>query len=40
MFTNCRHEVVNVNLSDKPDWFLEKNPVGTVPTLEYNDKVV
>ena len=34
-----RHEVVNINLSEKPDWYLDKNPVGTVPTLEFADKV-
>ncbi|KAM8852555.1 glutathione S-transferase omega-1-like [Synchiropus picturatus] len=28
------HEVVNINLSDKPDWFLKKNPQGKVPVLE------
>ena len=30
----CRHDIVNINLNDKPDWFLERNPFGHVPTLE------
>jgi len=34
------HEVVNVNLKSKPDWFLAKNPFGLVPVLEQNDKIV
>ncbi|XP_067931465.1 pyrimidodiazepine synthase-like [Watersipora subatra] len=29
-----RHEEINVNLSDKPAWLLQKNPEGTVPLLE------
>ncbi|KAM9804150.1 glutathione S-transferase omega-1-like [Neosynchiropus ocellatus] len=29
-----KHEVVNINLGDKPDWFLKKNPAGKVPVLE------
>lgn len=33
------HEKVNVNLQFKPDWFLNRNPLGEVPVLEYNDKV-
>ncbi|TRY99574.1 hypothetical protein DNTS_032884 [Danionella cerebrum] len=28
------HDIININLVSKPDWFLEKNPSGTVPVLE------
>eukprot|EP00916_Digyalum_oweni_P011515 GHVL01019164.1.p1 GENE.GHVL01019164.1~~GHVL01019164.1.p1 ORF type:complete len:217 (-),score=13.71 GHVL01019164.1:1240-1890(-) len=34
------HETVNVDLKEKPEWFLERNPLGMVPTLEQDDKVV
>ncbi|XP_010162452.1 glutathione S-transferase omega-1, partial [Antrostomus carolinensis] len=30
------HEVININLKNKPDWFFEKNPFGLVPVLETN----
>jgi len=34
-------EVVNINLIDKPEWFLEKkNPLGKVPTIEHDGKIV
>ncbi|XP_059215702.1 glutathione S-transferase omega-1-like [Centropristis striata] len=29
-----KHDTININLKNKPDWFLEKNPLGLVPTLE------
>ncbi|KAG9337966.1 hypothetical protein JZ751_027303 [Albula glossodonta] len=29
-----KHDTININLKDKPDWFLEKNPLGLVPLLE------
>ncbi|XP_021569625.1 glutathione S-transferase omega-1 isoform X3 [Carlito syrichta] len=29
-----RHEVININLKNKPDWFFKKNPLGLVPVLE------
>ncbi|KAJ7998101.1 hypothetical protein DPEC_G00219070 [Dallia pectoralis] len=29
-----KHETVNINLKAKPDWYLQKNPLGLVPTLE------
>lgn len=33
-------EVVNINLQNKPEWFLNLNPQGTVPTVQYNDKII
>jgi glutathione S-transferase len=33
-------EVINVNLKYKPEWFLEMNPLGKVPTLEYNGTII
>ncbi|KAL7383694.1 hypothetical protein ABVT39_016125 [Epinephelus coioides] len=29
-----KHDTININLKNKPEWFLEKNPLGLVPTLE------
>ena len=29
-----------MNIKDKPDWFIERNPLGLVPVLEINNKVV
>lgn len=29
-----KHETININLKNKPDWFFEKNPLGLVPALE------
>jgi len=31
------YECVNINLKDKPEWFLEINPLGKVPTIEMSD---
>ncbi|XP_069700911.1 pyrimidodiazepine synthase-like [Periplaneta americana] len=31
------HDVVNINLMQKPDWFLERNPLGKVPAIETED---
>ncbi|KAF4527254.1 hypothetical protein B566_EDAN006973 [Ephemera danica] len=31
------YDIINVDLSDKPDWFLKLNPRGLVPTIEYED---
>lgn len=35
-----RFETINVDTKNKPDWFLEKNPLGLVPVLEQDDKIV
>ncbi|KAK3085677.1 hypothetical protein FSP39_006999, partial [Pinctada imbricata] len=38
---NIQHETVNVHLKpEKPDWFLERNPLGLVPVLEKDGKIV
>ncbi|XP_001512410.2 glutathione S-transferase omega-1 [Ornithorhynchus anatinus] len=29
-----KHEVVNINLKNKPEWFFQKHPLGQVPVLE------
>jgi len=28
------HDVVNIKLSDKPEWYFERNPIGKVPAIE------
>jgi len=28
------HDVVNINLKNKPEWIFPKNPMGKVPTIE------
>nr|XP_004659426.1 glutathione S-transferase omega-1 [Jaculus jaculus] len=28
------HEVININLKNKPEWYFQKNPHGLVPVLE------
>ncbi|XP_040294198.1 glutathione S-transferase omega-1-like [Bufo bufo] len=32
-----KHEVVNINLKNKPDWFFEKSSLGLVPSIETSD---
>lgn len=32
--------MINIDLKDKPAWFLEKYQAGTVPVLEIDDKVI
>ena len=34
---NVEFEVTYINLSDKPDWFLEISPHGKVPVLLVDD---
>ncbi|XP_068955002.1 glutathione S-transferase omega-1-like [Petaurus breviceps papuanus] len=29
-----KHEVININLKSKPEWFYKKHPYGVVPVLE------
>ncbi|KAL8593225.1 hypothetical protein ACOMHN_009880 [Nucella lapillus] len=40
LYKNIPHETVNVDLKEKPDWFLERNPLGLVPVLEKDDKIL
>ncbi|CAF4997676.1 unnamed protein product, partial [Rotaria socialis] len=32
---NIPYEEINVNLVEKPEWYLEKNAPGQVPSLEW-----
>ncbi|XP_012626154.1 glutathione S-transferase omega-2 [Microcebus murinus] len=29
-----RHEIININLKNKPEWFFSKHPFGQIPVLE------
>eukprot|EP00096_Caligus_rogercresseyi_P002362 TRINITY_DN14479_c0_g1_i1.p1 TRINITY_DN14479_c0_g1~~TRINITY_DN14479_c0_g1_i1.p1 ORF type:complete len:245 (-),score=-4.79 TRINITY_DN14479_c0_g1_i1:215-949(-) len=37
---NVKHETVNINLSNKPEWYFEINPGGKVPSLEINGDIL
>lgn len=28
------YDTININLASKPQWFLDKNPLGKVPTIQ------
>ena len=33
-----RYEEININLVEKPEWYLKRNPPGQVPALEWIDE--
>lgn len=35
-----KHDIVNINLATKPEWFFQKNPLGKVPALELHGDVL
>nr|AVT42188.1 glutathione S-transferase o2 [Lissorhoptrus oryzophilus] len=37
---NLPHDIVNINLQDKPDWYLKIHPKGQVPALLDGEKIV
>lgn len=37
---NIPYEKVNIDLSQKPDWFIKDSPLGKVPILYIDDKVL
>ncbi|KAL4234998.1 Glutathione S-transferase omega-1 [Mactra antiquata] len=38
---NIEHETVNINLKEKPEWYLEKiTPLGKVPAIQKDDLIV
>lgn len=38
---NIQHEVVNIHLREKPEWYIEKIcPVGQVPAIQKDDVIV
>ena len=39
-FIYYSHDVVNIHLKDKPDWFLSNTSSGQVPVLDHDGKIV
>nr|AVT42187.1 glutathione S-transferase o1 [Lissorhoptrus oryzophilus] len=37
---NLPHDIVNINLQDKPEWYLKINSQGLVPTLLDGEKLI
>ncbi|XP_041455670.1 glutathione S-transferase omega-1-like [Lytechinus variegatus] len=37
---NVDYELVNISLSKKPEWYFSKNPFGTTPCFEHDEKIV
>ncbi|KAB0795791.1 hypothetical protein PPYR_09852 [Photinus pyralis] len=37
---NVPHEIVNVNTTNKPEWFLELNSLGKVPVLDTGSSII
>jgi len=37
---NITHKRTNIDLSDKPDWFVKASPLGRVPILQVDDAVL
>jgi len=33
-------EVININLAEKPEWYVKTNPLTKVPTIEHDGKLV
>lgn len=39
-YKNIPHDIVNVDLKNKPQWFADKSPFGTVPVIEHDGHTV
>lgn len=37
LYVLCSHEIVNIDLREKPEWYQEVNSLGKVPLLEEPD---
>ena len=37
---NIPYDTININLKSKPKWFIEKNPLGKVPTIQIGDDII
>ncbi|XP_059140605.1 glutathione S-transferase omega-1-like [Physella acuta] len=40
LYKNIQFETINVDLKYKPEWLFDKNPLGLVPIVELDDKIV